>query len=106
MRVVVTWACPRMRSITLDAHERTIPPALGDYGVGYLEQHHPKLLDRLYAALRRCRRSCGGRRGLIDHRPAGRGKRLADGTPNHECDERCRPHECRPAEAAALAGRL
>ena len=25
-------------------------------------------------------RLCGGRRGLVDHRPAGRGKRLADGT--------------------------
>jgi hypothetical protein len=38
--------------------DRTIRPALGDYEVGYLEQH-PELLDRLYARLGRCRRLCG-----------------------------------------------
>jgi len=82
--------------------EETIRPALGDYRVGYLEQH-PELLDRLYAALGRCRRLCGGRRGLIDHRPPSCGERLAAGTPDHECDGRCRPHECRPAEPATVA---
>jgi integrase len=81
--------------------EETVRPALGDYGVGYLEQH-PELLDRLYAALGRCRRLCGGRRGLIDHRTSARGERLTAGTPDHECDERCRPHECRPAEPATV----
>jgi integrase len=40
--------------------ERTIRPALGDYEVGFLEQH-PELLDRLYAKLRHRRRLCGGR---------------------------------------------
>jgi hypothetical protein len=80
--------------------EETLRPALGDYGVGYLKQH-PELLDRLYAALGRCRRLCGGRLGLIDHGP--RGKRMADATPDHECDERCRPHQCRPAEPATVA---
>lgn len=81
---------------------RTIRPALAEYDVRHLEQH-PELLDKLYARLRRCRRLCGGRRGLVDHRPAGRGKRLAGGTPDHECDERCRPHQCRPAEPATIA---
>jgi hypothetical protein len=56
--------------------ERTIQPALGELPVYDLQQH-PELLDRLYAALRRCRRLCGGRRSLVDHRPAGRGKRRA-----------------------------
>lgn len=82
--------------------ERTIRPALGELLVYDLQQH-PELLDRLYAALRRCRRLCGGRRDLVDHRPAGRGKRREDGTPHHVCDERCRSHKCRPAEPATVA---
>jgi hypothetical protein len=82
--------------------EEILRPALGGYGVGYLEQH-PELLDRLYAALGRCRRLCGGRRGLIDHRPPSREEWLASGTPGHECDDRCRPHRCQPAEPATIA---
>jgi integrase len=82
--------------------ERTIRPTLGDYEVGFLEQH-PELLDRLYAKLRHCRRLCGGRRGLVDHRPVGRGRRREDGTPDHVCDERCRPHQCHGAEPATVA---
>lgn len=27
---------------------------------------------------------------------------MCDGTPDHECDERCRPHQCRPAEPATI----
>ena len=56
--------------------ERTIRPALGTIPVHDLEER-PELIDRLYAELRRCGKLCGGRRGLVDHRPAGRGKRLA-----------------------------
>jgi len=82
--------------------ERTIRPVLGGMQVRELEQR-PDLLDSLYAALRRCRRLCGGRRGLVDHRPAGRGKRREDGTPDHACDQRCRPHQCSPAEPATVA---
>jgi integrase len=78
--------------------ERTIRPALGTIPVHDLEER-PELIDRLYAELRRCGKLCGGRRGLIDHRPAGRG----DSTPVHECDPRCRPHRCRPAEPGAIA---
>lgn len=79
--------------------ERTIRPVLGGMQVRELERR-PDLLDSLYAALRRCRRLCGG---LVDHRPAGRGKRREDGTPDHVCDERCRPHRCRPAEPVQTA---
>jgi integrase len=82
--------------------ERTIRPVLGGMQVRALEKR-PDLLDSLYAALRRCRRLCGGRRGLVDHRPAGRGRRLEDGTPDHVCDARCRPHRCKPAEPATVA---
>jgi hypothetical protein len=43
-------------------------------------------LDSLYAELRRCRVHCKPRSKVVDHR-----------TPRpHECDERCRPHVCKP----------
>jgi len=82
--------------------ERTIRPVFGEMEVSEIEQR-PDLLDSLYASLRRCKKLCGGRRGLVDHRPAGRGKRREDGTPDHVCDERCRPHQCKPAEPATIA---
>lgn len=49
-------------------------------------------LDSLYAELRRCRDHCRGSGKRVDHR-----------TPReHECDERCRPHRCRPLAAATI----
>ena len=60
------------------------------------------ILDVLYAELHRCRRLCG-RRELVDHRPIGRGRRKENGEPDHDCDERCRPHRCRPLEPASIA---
>jgi hypothetical protein len=45
-----------------------------------------EILDSFYAELRRCRDHCTGRRGDVQHR-----------TPReHRCDQRCRPHVCRP----------
>ena len=84
--------------------ERTIRPALGKYECRHIEAH-PELLDKLYAALSRCRKLRGSRRGLIDHRPAGRGRRRDDGTPVHECDARCRPHKCSPVSLPARGDR-
>ena len=43
------------------------------------------MLDAFYAELRRCRAHCTSRRA-VDHRTAR----------PHECDDRCRPHRCRP----------
>lgn len=49
-------------------------------------------LDSLYAELRRCRDHCSGSGERVDHR-----------TPReHQCDERCRPHRCRPLAAATI----
>ncbi|PKB30220.1 tyrosine-type recombinase/integrase [Pseudonocardia alni] len=49
-------------------------------------------LDSLYAELRRCRDHCSGSAKRIDHR-----------TPReHECDDRCRPHRCRPLAPATI----
>ena len=48
------------------------------------------MLDSFYADLRRCRDHCTGKKG-IDHRTI----------QGHDCDERCRPHVCRPLSASA-----
>jgi integrase len=45
-----------------------------------------EVLDSFYAQLRRCRLRCNRRQDLVDHRT----------THEHECDERCRPHQCKP----------
>jgi integrase len=65
-----------------------IEPFIGQVKVGALDAD---ILDSFYAELRRCRDHCDGRR-RIDHRTP---------TP-HACDERCRPHECRPLGATTI----
>jgi hypothetical protein len=66
-----------------------ISPLLGPLKVGQLT---PETLDSFYAELRRCRTHCTSKRRTIDHRVKG----------DHECDERCRPHECRPLAATTI----
>jgi integrase len=65
-------------------------------------QDRVEVLDELYAQLRRCRRLCGGRPGLVDHRPAGQRRRRPGGEPDHQCDQRCVPHRCQGASASAI----
>lgn len=66
-----------------------VKPVIGHLPVGRVDG---EVLDSLYAELRRCRQRCDGRRGRVDHR-----------TPRaHECDERCRPHECKPLAASTV----
>ncbi|WP_147116103.1 tyrosine-type recombinase/integrase, partial [Pseudonocardia sulfidoxydans] len=65
-----------------------ISPKLGRLKVGALDAD---TLDSFYADLRRCRKHCDGR-PMIDHR-VGR---------DHECDDRCRPHKCKPLEASTV----
>lgn len=59
-----------------------IDPLIGSMKVGALDAD---ILDSFYAELRRCRIHCDRRR-FIEHRARD----------EHECDDRCRPHECRP----------
>ena len=80
--------------------ERVIRPVLGSMKLRELEVR-VDILDVLYAELHRCRRLCG-RRELVDHRPIGRGRRKENGEPDHDCDERCHPHRCRPLEPASI----
>lgn len=66
-----------------------ILPLLGGLPVGRVRG---EVLDSFYAQLRSCRIHCRGARDLIDHRT-----RVA-----HECDQRCRPHRCRPLGASGV----
>ncbi|WP_219419670.1 tyrosine-type recombinase/integrase [Pseudonocardia nigra] len=65
-----------------------ISPCLGHLKVVQLDA---ETLDSFYGELRRCRTRCTGRRA-IEHR--------VDGP--HECNDRCRPHQCRPLAATTI----
>jgi integrase/DNA-binding transcriptional regulator YhcF (GntR family) len=65
-----------------------ISPFLGRLKIGALDAD---VLDSFYADLRRCRAHCTGR-PPFDHRTKG----------EHECDERCGPHKCRPLNASTI----
>jgi integrase len=69
--------------------DRYIRPVLGPMPAARVTG---EVLDSLYAQLRRCRDRCGGRAMPVHHRT----------TAPHECDERCRPHECRPLAASTV----
>ncbi|HKR48028.1 MAG TPA: tyrosine-type recombinase/integrase [Pseudonocardiaceae bacterium] len=66
-----------------------ISPLIGEVKVAALDA---EILDSFYAELRRCRDHCSGRRAEVQHRT------LA----THQCDERCRPHVCRPLGATTV----
>jgi integrase len=65
-----------------------IRPLLGDLSVGRLDG---EVLDSFYAALRTCRAHCRGRK-YVEHRSVD----------THDCDDRCRPHKCRPLADASI----
>lgn len=65
-----------------------IRPLLGHVQVGDL---NARVFDSFHAELRRCRDHCGRKR-YVDHR-----------TPHpHECDARCRTHQCQPLGPATI----
>jgi hypothetical protein len=68
--------------------EKHVRPFVGRLNAGAVDA---EVLDSLYAELRRCRIHCTDRRGT-DHR-----------TPReHGCDDRCRPHACRPLSSTTI----
>jgi integrase len=91
-------------------------PAFGDEPVGKISA---RVLEGLYAELRRCRLRCDGR-PFVEHREAGPhecrvvkhrrppGRRPAAGYPPHDCAEvgckitECPVHACRPLSAATI----
>jgi integrase/ribosomal protein S25 len=58
-----------------------IRPLIGDLPVGRIDG---ELLDSFYKELRKCRAHCRGRK-YIQHRTSR----------DHECNEKCKPHECK-----------
>jgi integrase len=81
--------------------DRVIRPVLGGMRLREVEVR-VDILDVLYAELRRCRELCGGRKGLVDHRPLGRARRSGEQGPGHVCGKLCRPHQCQPLEASSI----
>ncbi|TDD29993.1 GntR family transcriptional regulator [Kribbella turkmenica] len=65
-----------------------IEPLIGHVKVGAVDAD---VLDSYYAELRRCRHHCD-RRPFTEHRTK----------TQHECDQRCRSHECRPLGASTV----
>jgi integrase len=65
-----------------------IRPLLGRLPVGRLDG---ETLDSFYTILRTCRAHCGRKR-KVDHRI----------DESHECDDRCRPHVCRPLATSSI----
>ncbi|MFI5712924.1 tyrosine-type recombinase/integrase [Kribbella sp. NPDC051620] len=69
--------------------KKHIRPLLGETKVGALDAG---VMDSLYVELRRCRDHCKKTKGQTDHRTVR----------EHECDDRCRPHQCRPLAASTI----
>jgi integrase len=65
-----------------------IEPLLGDLSIGRIDG---ETLDSFYKELRTCRAHCRGRR-FVEHRTA----------TEHECDERCGPHRCKPLGGSSI----
>ena len=58
-----------------------IKPLIGHVKVAKLDAH---TIDSFYSTLRTCSAHCGGKGKFIEHRT----------TRDHECNEKCKPHEC------------
>ncbi|MGB6162185.1 MAG: tyrosine-type recombinase/integrase [Pseudonocardiaceae bacterium] len=68
--------------------DKHVRPFVGHVKVGALEAD---VVDSLYAELRRCREHCNGR-PFVEHRTQG----------EHDCNQRCGPHQCRPLADATI----
>ena len=83
----------KIEDTTRSGYERLvrlyIRPVLGDVPIGRVTG---ETVDSFYAQLRRCRVRCNGRGPLVDHRTNG----------EHDCDDRCGPHQCSPLGEAYL----
>jgi integrase len=77
---------------TLDSYQtfirNHIRPLIGHVQVGRIDG---EVLDSFYKQLRTCRAHCRGRK-FLQHRTQR----------EHECDERCKPHQCQPLKPGSL----
>lgn len=69
-----------------DLHVR---PLIGTQKAGRIDG---EIIDSLYAELRRCRIHCKNKKALVDHRTRH----------PHDCDHRCKPHQCRPLAESTI----
>ena len=65
-----------------------IRPLIGSVPLGRI---NGEVLDSFYRTLARCRTHCNGK-PFLQHRTVDA----------HDCDQRCKPHVCRPLAAASL----
>ncbi len=68
--------------------DKHIRPVIGGLMVSRLDG---EVIDSFYTRLRTCRDHCKGRK-YVEHRTAG----------EHDCDDRCGPHQCRPLAASSI----
>lgn len=68
--------------------DKHIRPVIGALMVSRLDG---EIIDSFYTRLRTCRDHCKGRKH-VEHRTAGQ----------HDCDDRCGPHQCRPLAASSI----
>ncbi|MGH3864697.1 MAG: tyrosine-type recombinase/integrase [Pseudonocardiaceae bacterium] len=68
--------------------DKHVRPFVGHVKVSALEAD---VVDSLYAELRRCREHCNGR-PFVEHHTQG----------EHDCNQRCGPHQCRPLADATI----
>ncbi|HSL09033.1 MAG TPA: tyrosine-type recombinase/integrase [Pseudonocardiaceae bacterium] len=80
---------PRTLELYRGYVRKHIGPLIGEVKVARLDA---EILDSFYAELRRCRDHCSGRRAEVQHRTSS----------EHRCDDRCRPHACRPLGATTV----
>ena len=82
------WSLRSTHRMYTDYRRKHVRPFIGHLRAGAVDND---VLDSLYRELRRCRTHCTDRKST-DHR-----------TPlEHECDERCRPHQCLPLSSTMV----
>lgn len=82
------WSLRSTHRMYTDYRRKHVRPFIGHPRAGAVDND---VLDSLYRELRRCRTHCTDRKST-DHR-----------TPlEHECDERCRPHQCLPLSSTMV----
>jgi|GEM_PF-1354424 len=73
-----------------------IRPLIGGLTLPEVKKQLVHKVEGLYSELSKCKRRCGGKNGLIDHRNPERTGRQVPDLKGHRCNPRCLPHRCVP----------
>ena len=80
-----------------------IRPLIGGLTLPEVQKQLVHKVERLYSELTKCKRRCGGKNGLIDHRnPRRTGRQVPVDLKSHRCNRRCRPHQCVPLSRTTI----